>query len=645
MALELVTDVLLPRLLATSVQATLLVAVVWTVCRCLPRLSATARCWLWWLVALQLLLGLCWSNPLALPLLPADPVVSTAPVAANAANVQHFGVPLVSASASAPASSLAMADTTHAPAAPLATMAESTTSALAGTPWTLAVAVLWICGLSVMIVTTLRGYRATRRLLRQSRRCRDRNLLQALGLAADAHGLRTTPQLRVSDAIDSPQLIGPWRPVLLLPADHAQAMSADDLDMALTHELVHLQRGDLWWGLLPSLARHLFFFHPLVHLAVREYGLAREAACDAAVLAGNRHCARQYGHLLLRLGVAPRPSAGLASASADVRILKRRLTMLQDTQRLPRTLAVLIVGAVAALGVMPYRIIAAPTPLAANEATPAASPRSTQVTPMAPSTHPTAAPTARATPAPAAAATSPKTVSVTTASTVTASAVTAARAAAAPRTASEPREPRTGSAAQPTALRGTFTLNRQPGDRAYVLLSDDDSIADSATSELREAQALRRGNESLLWMRKGNARYVVRDPETLARFRAAYAEVSRLGKAQGELGERQGQLGEQQGALGSRQGELGMQQAELAVDAASQRNQAAHAERMAALAARQRSLAQEMEPLAQRQAGLARQQAALAARQKTASEQAQREAWRLMDDAIAGRVAQPIRVD
>lgn len=617
MALELVTDVLLPRLLAASVQATLLVAVVWMVCRYLPRLSAAARCWLWWLVALQLLLGLCWSNPLALPLLPPEPVVSTAPVAANAADVQRFDGPLGSAPASAPASPLAMPDTTQAPVAPAAAMPDSATSALVATPWPLAVAVLWICGLSVMIVATLRGYHATRRLLRQSRRCRDRNLLQALALAADAHGLRTTPQLRVSDAIDSPQLIGPWRPVLLLPADHAQSMPADDLDMALTHELVHLQRGDLWWGLLPSLARHLFFFHPLVHLAVREYGLAREAACDAAVLAGNRHCARQYGHLLLRLGVAPRPSAGLASASADVRTLKRRLTMLQDTQRLPRILAVLIVGAVAALGVMPYRIIAAPTPLAANEATPAASPRSTQATPVAPSTHPAAA----------------------------ASAVSAPRAAAEPRTASEPSEPRTGSAVQPTALRGTFTLNRQPGDRAYVLLSDDDSIADSATSELREAQALRRGNESLLWMRKGNARYVVRDPETLARFRAAYAEVSRLGKAQGELGERQGQLGEQQGALGSRQGELGMQQAELAVEAASQRNQAVHAERMAALAARQRSLAQEMEPLAQRQAGLARQQAALAARQKTASEQAQREAWRLMDDAIAGRIAQPIRVD
>ena len=66
MALELISDILLPRLLAASVQSTILVAVVWALCRLVPRLSAATRCWLWWLVALQLLVGLAWSSPMAL---------------------------------------------------------------------------------------------------------------------------------------------------------------------------------------------------------------------------------------------------------------------------------------------------------------------------------------------------------------------------------------------------------------------------------------------------------------------------------------------------------------------------------------------------------------------------------------------------
>ncbi|MEE7567722.1 hypothetical protein HH297_15760, partial [Xanthomonas sp. Kuri4-3] len=176
------------------------------------------------------------------------------------------------------------------------------------------------------------------------------------------HGLRRAPPLRLSERIDSPQLVGPWRPVLLLPARRMAHFADDDLDMALTHELVHLRRRDLWWGLVPALAQHLLFFHPLVHLAVREYAIAREAACDAAVVAGSGHCRHDYGRLLVQLGVAPRPGAGLASASPSFLSLKRRLLMLQHTTSFPRLGAALILATVAAVGVLPLRLVAQPIP-------------------------------------------------------------------------------------------------------------------------------------------------------------------------------------------------------------------------------------------------------------------------------------------
>lgn len=59
------------RLLATSVQTVALTALVWLLCRNLRRLPASAQCGLWWLVALQAVLGLLWAAPLQLPLLPA----------------------------------------------------------------------------------------------------------------------------------------------------------------------------------------------------------------------------------------------------------------------------------------------------------------------------------------------------------------------------------------------------------------------------------------------------------------------------------------------------------------------------------------------------------------------------------------------
>ncbi|KWV10799.1 hypothetical protein ATB54_18820, partial [Xanthomonas translucens] len=66
-------EVLLSRLLATSVQAVVLVAAIWALCRWLPSLPAATRCRLWWLVGAQAILGLVWAGALHLPVLPAAP--------------------------------------------------------------------------------------------------------------------------------------------------------------------------------------------------------------------------------------------------------------------------------------------------------------------------------------------------------------------------------------------------------------------------------------------------------------------------------------------------------------------------------------------------------------------------------------------
>src|ERR1700712_1012799 len=67
---------MLERLGWTSLQTVLLVALVYGVSRALPSLSAAPRCRLWWLVSLQAVLGLFWSQPLQLAWLPAPQAVA-----------------------------------------------------------------------------------------------------------------------------------------------------------------------------------------------------------------------------------------------------------------------------------------------------------------------------------------------------------------------------------------------------------------------------------------------------------------------------------------------------------------------------------------------------------------------------------------
>ena len=599
------------RLLATSVQTVVLTALVWAMCRFVRRLPASTQCALWWLVALQAVVGLSWSTPLQLPVLPA---VDTS-------------VSVVQAAAAQP----------QAIAAPMIVMQPLPLES--GWSWLQLVMAMWAAGVLVMALRTWGAWRASRALLRHAQPCQDHQLNAALALAAEAHGLSRAPRLMLSTAIDSPQLVGPWRPVLLLPARGLARMRDDDLDMALTHELVHLQRHDLWLGLVPALAQHLFFFHPLVHLAVREYAIAREAAVDAAVVAGDRHCRQHYGRLLLQLGVAPRPGAGLASASPTFLSLKRRLLMLQNTSSFPRVGAGLILAAVALAGVMPLRLVAMPGPPA----------------PPAPPAAPLAPPAPPVPPAPVAGESVTHTVIRTNGDLNDVPVPPAPPAPPAPRAAKPPAAPAAPAApARSLSTHGEIHLSDDGGRNSYVLVKGNESIMNGSLADLRQAQRLNDGNGVMLLRRDGK-RYVVRDAATLSRFQQIYQETQRIADEQGKLGDRQGALGERQGEIGGRMGEIGerigeiaARQAELALarkDDASVRRAMEDARREAEKARAEMdnpAMREEMRSLARQQGELGRQQGELGRQQAAASQRARQEAERLIEQLIRDGIARPI---
>ncbi|MEO7072516.1 MAG: M56 family metallopeptidase, partial [Rhodanobacter sp.] len=365
-ALNHLADTLLTRLLWTSVQAALLIGAVYLAGHLWPRLSASMRCMLWWLVGAQLLLGLAWHAPLQLPLL--TPSVLQAPAVMPAA------VSVVTLAADA-------------------TLMPVAAPALS---WRAGLATLWLALVVLQLLLACRQWRQARHVLRASRPVRDTALLALCSRQAQRLGLRRCPQLRSSDAITSPQVSGLWRPVVLLPT--GRALSVDEAAMALAHELAHVRRGDLWLAWVPALAQCLFCFHPLVRWAMREYALNRESACDAQVV---QHAAapQDYGRLLLRLGVAQPMHAGLAGASPSFHNLKRRLTMLQQTAHQPssRTRGWLLVALIALIGVLPYRV----TATGAGKPPVAPTPPTTTPMPASPTPAPTPAPAPAVMPLPA----------------------------------------------------------------------------------------------------------------------------------------------------------------------------------------------------------------------------------------------------
>jgi hypothetical protein len=124
---------------------------------------------------------------------------------------------------------------------------------------------------------------------------------------------------------------------------------------------MHVKRRDLALGWVPALAERLFFFHPLAHIAAREYLTAREAACDAAVVRALDVPADDYGRLLVRLGVggaSAMPMLAADSSSPSMSSLRRRLHMLQHLSGPHSRRTALAIAAVMIVLLIPIQLVA-----------------------------------------------------------------------------------------------------------------------------------------------------------------------------------------------------------------------------------------------------------------------------------------------
>lgn len=614
-------DALLTRLAWTSIQATVLIAVVLLIVRLLPRLPAAVRCTLWWLVSLQLLLGLCWHAPLALPLLaPATASTSHATV-----------LPMLADADDAPF-------VVRAPPTPYPDIPLSTSATTHPVNWRELLPLLWLAAMLAQLPLLTRQWLRMRRLLGTAEPLADPVLQALCAQRASALGLRRCPPLYVCADIDSPQVNGLRQPVVLLPAVHA--MTPAESAMAIAHELAHLRRGDLWLGWLPAIAGRLFFFHPLVRWALREYAFEREAACDAEVLRQTGMLPHAYAQLLLRLGVSHPMHAGLAGASPTFQNLKRRLTMLQHFDPVSRRhlRGWLLVALVAVAGVLPYRVTAASNqhgnaaPPAASASTTAPLPPLEPASPLAPM--PPAPPMNAPPPAPPAMAPPPP-----------------PPPPVAPLPPPPPPPPRdTGFSARHVDI--DTTNHAQNG---FALFDGDSTITiNGSSADLDTVRKLHATNKSMLWFRRGDHAYLIRDKAMLERASRIYAPVTTLVRQQGELAGDQGGVAGLQAALAAKDAALAQehaavakQQAEMAARIARRAAARSNTDaRQSELDAQQHQIDEAQARLDQRhalvkmQSQFEKRQQALDRQQQQAQQHAEQAMNQLLDEALAKGLAQ-----
>jgi hypothetical protein len=389
---------------------------------------------------------------------------------------------------------------------------------------------------------------------------------------AVALGLDRTPSVGVSDEIDTPQVLGLLRPTILLPAASLDALTARERTMTLCHELAHVRRRDLAFAWAPALLERLLFFHPGARLAAREYAFAREAACDAEVLQHLGEAPRDYGRLLVRLGVTRRPAAmAAAQSSPSTRLLRRRLAMLNDHRPATRPARGLwIAGALLLPLALPLTLVAGrqddpPLPPLPPVPPSASVPAVAPLPPAPPA--PLAYDAPPAPPIPAVAAVPPVPAVAALPPAPPAAALPAMRYVddvqepPPPPPAAPPKPVRTmpppPPPPPPPAGKASYWVGSDDGRHAIVIFDEGSTHTSIFNGSMGDAEAARRARgsstEPFLYFRVDGAAYTVRDRAVIDRVREELGAQRVLGEQQAELGQQQASLGAEQAALGARQ--------------------------------------------------------------------------------------------
>jgi beta-lactamase regulating signal transducer with metallopeptidase domain len=374
------------RLGSASCQGGVALALVGGACRAFPALPPRVRCWLWRLAYLKLLAALLWSTPVALPLLPAPPAAVDSGPASVAMDTPEgertrrseiggrepaIGLETTLSSRSRPFVPR-RAPAVFAPGRTIRTRIHSELLALSPrkapdlTGWLL---LLWMAGAGLTAVGVGRDWYASRGLAGGAALAADPWLLECCAALGRRFRLRRCPRVLLSDAAGSPVLVGACRPALILPPSLLTVCDRDEVQAILAHELAHLKRGDLLWAWLPTLARALFFFHPLVWLGQREWRLAQEICCDELAVLVTPVSALEYGQVVLKVAARRRSDRCREPLAVGVvgsyQSLRRRLVALQQIRPISRRRGCVIGALLAAAGTMlivPWHVTAQAAP-------------------------------------------------------------------------------------------------------------------------------------------------------------------------------------------------------------------------------------------------------------------------------------------
>jgi beta-lactamase regulating signal transducer with metallopeptidase domain len=177
-------------------------------------------------------------------------------------------------------------------------------------PW---LDVAWLLGVACLSMRTIGGWRLIQRLRRSALVEAPEAVYANFLRLCERLGITRQVSLRITEHIQGPLAIGIVRSLIILPAAALIALSPEQLEAVLAHELAHVRRADYLWNLIQTMVETLLFFHPAVWWLGRRLRQQRELCCDDVAV---QSCADPlvYATALLRLEERRNQQLSLAMA-------------------------------------------------------------------------------------------------------------------------------------------------------------------------------------------------------------------------------------------------------------------------------------------------------------------------------------------
>ncbi|HUB80455.1 MAG TPA: M56 family metallopeptidase [Bryobacteraceae bacterium] len=213
--------------------------------------------------------------------------------------------------------------------APLPAMVRAEVPVVKDIPWLRWAVIVWLVGASSLSLRLLGGWMVAARL-RVGARSAPMAWCETVERLRRQLGVLRSVGLRVSAMVQSPVVVGAWRPLILVPVGMLVGMPAAQVEALLAHELAHIRRHDYLVNLLQSLAEALLFYHPAVWWISGHVRAEREHCCDDAAVALSGDVIG-YANALAEL--AGMPQMRLAAVAANGASLTDRIARLLGGRR------------------------------------------------------------------------------------------------------------------------------------------------------------------------------------------------------------------------------------------------------------------------------------------------------------------------